>query len=144
MRNSGIFVKLIDQQVILLFIRNVYGQCKGHLPSTKNLGVFHNIYFFCFQSAGSLSGGSEDGAGQNLDYDNQADEEYHRVSNSTFLLRFSFTLKNKNNSMMSEGEFYIVGIEFLRERKVQKNYNFAKILKVYNTLYASDSIHLHQ
>ena len=35
--------------------------------------------------------------------------------------------------MMSEGEFYTVGIEFLRERKVQKYYNFAKILKVSNT-----------
>ena len=44
---------------------------------------------------------------------------------------------------MSEGEFYTVGIEFLRERKVQKYYNFAKILKIHS-LYASDSIHLHQ
>ncbi len=77
--------------MIILFIRNVYGQCKVHLPCTKNLVVFQNIIFFCFQSAGSLSGGSEDGAGQNLDYDNQADEEYHRVSNSTFILMFSFT-----------------------------------------------------
>jgi hypothetical protein len=35
---------------------------------------------------------------------------------------------------MSESEFYTVGIEFLRERKVQKYYNFAKILKVYNII----------
>ena len=53
--------------------------------STYTRVKFHYLFFcFYFQSAGSLSGGSEDGAGQNLDYDNQAEDEYHRVSNTIF------------------------------------------------------------